>query len=251
MLIGSMNNPNNNLLKEVKWIIRNFDFLDLTLELPRARPEKINIKALKAVIGKTPVVGHTAWYLPIGSPFKELRNYALGELEKSAVAFEKLGVKLFNVHFDTSLGIIDYNSMIKFNMLSLKRLVPIARRHNLKIMAENTPGLFSNPDVLEKVFKNIPKLYLHLDVAHANIGKNTTPQLVKRFSKRIAHIHISDNRGREDEHLPLGRGSMNWTALLGIIKKSGYDGTITLEVFTSTKDRLADKSKLRNLWDKL
>lgn len=252
MLIGSMNNPNNNLLKEIKWIAKNFDFLDLALELPKTHPEKISIKDVKAVLGKTPVVGHTAWYLPIGSPFKELRIYALDELEKSAVAFEKLGVKTFNVHFDTSLGIIDYNSMIKFNMLSLKRLVPIARRHNLNIMAENTPGLFSNPDVLEKVFKKIPKLYLNLDVAHANVGqKNTTPQLVKRFSKRITHIHISDNRGKEDEHLPLGRGSMNWTALLGIIKKSGYDGTITLEVFTSAKDRLADKSKLRNMWNNL
>lgn len=252
MLIGSMNNPNSNLLKEVKWIVRNFDFLDLTLELPKARPEKINIKALKAAIGKAPVVGHTAWYLPIGSPFKELRVYALAELEKSAEAFEKLGVKTFNVHFDTSLGIIDHQHMIEFNLWSLKRLLRVARKRGLDLMAENTPGLFSNPDVLGKVFKNIPKLYLHLDVAHANIGqKNTTPELVKRFSKRIEHIHISGNYGKEDEHLPLDKGSINWNIMLGTIKKSGYDKTITLEVFTNIKDRIADKSKLRKMWDKL
>ena len=119
-------------------------------------------------------------------------------------------------------------------------------------MAENTPGLFSSPDVLEKVFKKIPKLYLHLDVAHANVGrKNTTPQLVRRFSKRIEHIHISDNHGKEDEHLPLGKGSIDWNAMLGVIKKSGYDKTITLEVFTNAKDCLVDKSKLRKMWDKL
>ncbi|MEK6888201.1 MAG: sugar phosphate isomerase/epimerase family protein [Candidatus Aenigmatarchaeota archaeon] len=252
MLIGSMNNPNNNILKEVKRIVRNFDFLDLTLEMPKAMPEKLNIKALKVAIGKTPVVGHTAWYLPMGSPFKELRYYALGELEKSAEAFEKLGVKIFNVHFDTSLGIIDHEHMIEFNLWSLKRLVTIARKHDLDLMAENTPGLFSNPFVLERVFKKLPRLYLHLDVAHANVGqKNTTPQLVKGFSKRIEHIHISDNRGKEDEHLPLGKGFINWNVMLGAIKKSGYDKTITLEVFTSTKDCLADKSKLRKMWDKL
>ena len=252
MLIGSMNNPNNNLLKEVKRVVRDFDFLDLTLEMPKARPEKVNIRALKVAIGKTPVVGHTAWYLPIGSPFKELRVYALDELEKGAEAFEKLGVKTFNVHFDTSLGIIDNEHMIEFNLWSLKRLVSIARKRGLDLMAENTPGLFSNPNVLEKVFKKLPKLYLHLDVAHANIGqKNTTPELVKRFSKRIKHIHISDNHGKEDEHLPLGKGSIDWNAMLSAVKKTGFDKTITLEVFTNTKDLLIDKSKLRKMWDKI
>lgn len=252
MLIGAMNNPNANLLKEVKRVVRDFDFLDLTLEMPKAKPEKVNVNILKKTIGKTPVVGHTAWYLPIGSPFKELRIYALDELEKAAETFEKLSVKTFNVHFDTSLGIIDNEHMIDFNLWSLKRLVSTARKHGLNIMAENTPGLFSNPSVLERVFKKVPKLYLHLDVGHANIGqKNTTPQLVKRFSKRIEHIHISDNHGKEDEHLPLGKGSINWNAMLGAIKKSGYDKTITLEVFTSARDCLVDKSKLRKIWDKV
>ena len=82
MLIGSMNNPKSPLIKEIKWVKRNFDFLDLTLEMPNSYPDKINVRSIKKLLGDFPVVGHTAWYLPIGSPFKELRLYALSELDK-------------------------------------------------------------------------------------------------------------------------------------------------------------------------
>lgn len=252
MIIGSMNHPGNDLIKEIKWISDNFDFLDLTLELPKAHPDKINVEVVKALIEKKelPVIGHTAWYLPIGSPFSELRMYALKELDKCAAVFEELGVRKMNVHMDNSMAILKEENIIKFNIWSLRRLISIGRHHNIDIMVENTPGIFSQPRVMEAVFRKVPKLLLHLDIGHANIGGNAQLML-KKFSKRLVHIHISDNHGRSDEHLALGKGSINWSAMLGAVKKAGYDDTITLEVFTSPKERLNDKPKLRKLWDKL
>ena len=254
MLIGSLNNPANDLLSEVKWISNNFDFLDLTLELPKAHPDKIKINELRKLIDKKklPVVGHTAWYLPIGSPFKELRVYALGELEKSAEVFQKLGARKFNVHFDRSLSLILKDFMIETNIWSLRRLIKIGKRHDLRVMAENTPGLFSNPAVLDRIFGKVPGLLLHLDIAHANIApRNRTPAIMKKLSKKLTHIHISGNHGKQDEHLPIGKGNIDWKAMLGAVKRAGYDDTISLEVFTSTKDRLKDKPKLRKIWDNL
>ncbi len=254
MLIGSMNNPKNSLIKEIKWIAGNFDFLDLTLELPKARPDKIRINEVRRLIEKKklPVVGHTAWYLPIGSPFKELRVYALAELEKCAAVFEKLGVKKMAVHFDSSISIIKDKYIIDANIWSLRHLVKMCKSHGVSVMAENTPGLFSRPSVLGYVFRKVPKLLFHLDIAHANIAKkNQTPFILKRLSKKLAHVHVSGNHGTHDEHLPIEKGNINWTAMLGTLKKSGYDGTITLEVFTSVKDRLADKPKLRKIWNEL
>lgn len=251
MLIGSMNNPKNNPIKEIKWIKKNFDFLDLTLELPKSYPDKINIKKLKNLIDGFPTVGHTAWYLPIGSPFKELRLYALSELEKCAVIFEQLGVEKMNVHFD-SLPVIKEKYTIEFNIWSLRKLIKLGKKRGIKIMAENVPGLFSNPKVIGYVFKKVPKLLLHLDIAHANIApKNQTPVILKKLSKRLTHVHISGNHGQKDEHLAMGKGNINWNLMLGAVKKADYDGTITLEVFTSPVTRLADKPKLRKMWDNL
>ncbi|HLC68051.1 MAG TPA: sugar phosphate isomerase/epimerase, partial [archaeon] len=99
MLLGSMNNPHNDLMKEVGWILKRFDFLDLTLEMPMAHPKIIKVRELKAVITKT-VVGHTAPYLPIGAAEKGVRMGAVAEFEKCLDVFERLGVQKANVHFD-------------------------------------------------------------------------------------------------------------------------------------------------------
>jgi len=198
-----------------------------------------------------PVVGHTAWYLPVGSPFKELRLYALSELEKCADVFQSLGAEKFNVHFDNSVSLLKERYVIGFNIWTLKKLISIGRKYKLEVMAENTPGLFSNPVVLQQVFRKVPRLLLHLDIAHANIPENRTPEILRRLSKRLTHVHISGNHGKYDEHLTIGKGNINWNLMLGAVKKTGYDGTISLEVFTSTKDRLNDKPKLRKIWDSL
>lgn len=254
MLIGSLNNPSKDLLKEITWVAANFDFLDLTLELPKAHPDKMNIRAVKSLLDekKLPVVGHTAWYLPIGSPFKELRLYALSELEKCAITFQKLGVEKMNVHFDRSLSMILEKYIIDLNIWTLRRLVRIGKKHGLKVMAENTPDMFSDPAVLTHIFKKVPGLWLHLDIAHANIApKNRTPVIMQKLSKKLAHIHISGNHGKHDEHLPIGKGNIDWSRMLGTVKKAGYDSTISLEVFTSPEERLKDKVKLRKIWDSI
>ena len=252
MLIGSLNNPKNDLIKEAKWVLKNFDFLDLTLELPKAYPDKIKVKPLQQLIEKSekPVVGHTAWYLPIGSPLKEIRLFALEELEKCMDLLEKLDVDRMNVHPDSSLPIKD-EYQLKFNVWSLKRLVSAGRKRNIRTMLENTPGLFSSPQALKEIFAAVPRLFLHLDIAHASIGKDNSTALIKEFSKKIIHVHLSDNRLASDDHLPLGRGRIDWKSRISALKRSGYNDTISLEIFTSPEDRLKDKPKLRKAWDSL
>ncbi len=67
MLIGTMNHPGGELLKEIDWIASmGFDFIDLTLEPPMADVRRLDIQAVSAAIKshKLQVVGHTAYYLP-------------------------------------------------------------------------------------------------------------------------------------------------------------------------------------------
>jgi sugar phosphate isomerase/epimerase len=62
---------------------------------------------------------------------------------------------------------------------------------------------------------------------------------------------VSDNHGGDrDEHLPLGAGNIDWPWALGVLKRMGYDGTITAEVFSRDKSYLvAAKDQLREWWD--
>ncbi len=60
MKIGVMNNPRNDLLKEIEWILKNsFDFIDLTIEPVKAYD--INIQEVKEALKKSGlgVIGHT------------------------------------------------------------------------------------------------------------------------------------------------------------------------------------------------
>ncbi len=33
------------------------------------------------------------------------------------------------------------------------------------------------------------------------------------------HVHLHDNNGRRDEHLPLGEGSVDWATVIGKLAK--------------------------------
>jgi sugar phosphate isomerase/epimerase len=53
-----------------------------------------------------------------------------------------------------------------------------------------------------------------------------------------------------DLHLPLGAGTINIRETARTLKSSGYDGTITLEVFTGDANLLLySRDVLRRTWD--
>jgi sugar phosphate isomerase/epimerase len=72
---------------------------------------------------------------------------------------------------------------------------------------------------------------------------------VKRFGPRIQHVHISDNNGRADEHLPPGRGSIDFRWLVLNLKKIGFQGSVTFEIFTdSNMDLKSSRDQFEKWW---
>ena len=99
--------------------------------------------------------------------------------------------------------------------------------------------------------KSVPQLNCHLDVAHAFIegGMGRIEEYLNRFSSKLMHIHIHDNHGELDEHLPLGSGSIDFKKVVRWLKAIGYNRTITFEVFTSYKDAVKSREYFRSLWE--
>ena len=249
MLLGNMNNPSLNLYKEIERVLKEgWNFLDLTLENPKAHAATIDIEKTKRLIEKfrNETVGHTGWYLPIGHPMEEIREISFLELLQSLDAFERLGVKKMNVHPNITEG-LDEKQALKYNIDSLKRLVKAGNSVNIMIMVENVPGMFSNPKYIGELLK-IKGLKFHYDAAHAHI-ENTEYLLIEKFGKCIEHVHFSDNKGKMDEHLPIGKGNINWKKVIKMLKDNGYDGTVSLEIFSGgKKGRTESMKKLREMW---
>lgn len=254
MKIGFPNNPRKNILGEIEWIGKNgFDFVDLFLEEDKASPEKIDIPRTKELLQKyrLDATGHTAWYLPIGSPIKSLRDAAASEAMRYFEVFGKLEVKNVTIHANWPPGMFSPEEGIKWQLESLRNLTEEARNCSINLMYEPIDTLRDTAENLAKILKKIPDLYLTLDLGHANLFGKSVEEFIRDFYKRLKHVHLSDNKGWEDLHLPMGVGNIDWKKTLKILKKY-YDGTITLEVFSRDKDYvLLSKEKLRKLWEKL
>jgi sugar phosphate isomerase/epimerase len=253
-----MNHPAREVLDEIRWIGEmGLDFVDLTLEPPQAAAGRVNPKAIRETLDKyrLKVVGHTAYYLPIGSPFEQLRRATVDELKRCMDVFAAIGTKWMNVHPDREAMIHNRQSVIESNLETLSELISASRQWGLGIMIENLPLHFNTAEQLAQLLDPLPDLGLHLDIGHANLRitaetENSTEEILNAYGSRLRHVHLHDNKGGSaDLHLPLGAGNLDLSKHIACLKTVGYDGTITLEVFSSDPRYLAySVETLRRLW---
>lgn len=256
MQIGAMNHPGREVLKEIAWIAeRGFDFVDLTLEPPLAAAGQVDARSIGAALSDLGlgVVGHTAYYLPICSPFESIRRSAVAELAHCAEVFARLGAEWMNLHPDAQCPFSERKVVIEKNLQSIRELQAVATEQGIGLMVENLPGSFNSADQMAELLQPLPELGLHLDIGHGNLmsRENTADGLLASFGDRLKHVHLHDNKGGSaDLHLPLGAGNVDVRRYIQKLQDEGYDGTITLEVFTSDQQLLAySKEVLRSLWD--
>ena len=72
---------------------------------------------------------------------------------------------------------------------------------------------------------------LLVDSGHAKLerGYDRWDEYIDRLGPKLAHVHLSDNDGTSDQHLPLGsipRSTTDWPKHVRKLKASGYDRTI-------------------------
>jgi sugar phosphate isomerase/epimerase len=255
MKIGAMNHPGRSLAAEIAWMAElKLDFIDLTLEPPAAATWQVKPAEVSALLKdhNLGVVGHTAYYLPIGSSFESLRRAAIEELKRALEAFAEIGARWMNVHPDRHAPFVDEPTVVARNIESLRQLVDFARPLKIGVMLENVPGWFNNATQLGPILEAVPELGLHLDIGHCNLDvpQNTAEELLTRYRHRLAHVHLHDNRGGHDDlHLALGMGTMDLPRYVRKVRASGYDDTITLEVFAPDRHYLAySRERLREWW---
>jgi sugar phosphate isomerase/epimerase len=255
MLIGAMNHPERNVLDEIAWMSDiGLDFIDLTLEPPGASSWEVDTKAIRSTLQSRGmgVVGHTAWYLPMASAIEDIRCGAVAELKRCLQRFGEVGAKWMNLHPDRHTPWHPRQFYIDRNLDTIRELVPFARECGVGLMIENLPGDYNSAPQLGDLLNPVPELGLHLDIGHANlqVPHNTTREILEAHGKRLRHVHLHDNKGgHADLHLPLGAGTVDLKESVCALQACGYDGTITLEVFTTDVHYLQySRDVLRRTW---
>ncbi len=112
---------------------------------------------------------------------------------------------------------------------SLDAMEPFARDRGIRVALENlTNGNFAT--VRQVLSEYSPEFVgLCYDSGHGNITGDGLDQL-EIAKDRLISLHLHDNDGSGDDHLPLFYGTVDWQKLAGIIARSSYAKMVSLEV---------------------
>lgn len=101
---------------------------------------------------------------------------------------------------------------------------------SIKVHIENVLDL--HVEIVEEILTltDCPFFTACVDIGHANAYAKQTPEyFIERLGNRIGHLHLHDNHGERDEHLPLGEGDINIERILGLVAEKCPNASITLE----------------------
>lgn len=239
MLIGFPTHPRREILSEIDWIARHgFQFADVCLEPDLAAAENVDPVAIRAALQahRLQAVGHMAWYLPIGSAMPQMRQAAIDAAELYLTVFSKIEVRGVTIHADWPSRLFKVEEGVRWQIESLRRVLQITDRLGLRLFYEPVPHKHDSADNIARVLDALPDLCCHLDLGHCNLWGKSPAALIRRFAGRLHHIHMNDNDGVNDLHLPPGTGTVDWPSVFQALRESGYDGTLTLEIFSSDRD---------------
>jgi sugar phosphate isomerase/epimerase len=135
------------------------------------------------------------------------------------------------------------------NLSSIRELCDFAADFGILIAVENMPDfpkIFGKyPDEMQEMLDAVGShnVGFTFDVGHAN-----TVELIDEFldqlGDRISHVHIHDNMGKKDEHLPLGEGNIDWKHVME--RLSNYKGIFVTEM-ASVEEGIRSLEFLRKL----
>lgn len=256
MKFGKLTAPMRDVLDEIKTTHDlGFDYVEIGIEGPAETPEII-LKKKRQILNllkkyKLFAMGHTSYWIDLGSQYEPVRSGWIEESKKIIRVCNELGIKLLNFHaFCIGSYLSDKNGkkIILNNFVkSLKELVNYGKKYNVEIMLENMP---EKHDIMELedfkyIIDRVANLKVHLDIGHAFIydGMRGVEKYIKTFKNKIVHVHIHDNHGKTDEHLPLGAGLIDYKKVIKLLKKIKYNKTITFEVFSNDLDLLENSMK--------
>jgi sugar phosphate isomerase/epimerase len=76
-----------------------------------------------------------------------------------------------------------------------------------------------------------PFAHVVFDTSHFAVAGIDLFEAWDALEERVVHLHVSDNFGNgRDNHAPIGSGVLPLEAFLGHVGRSGYRGTVTIEV---------------------
>lgn len=186
-------------------------------------------------------------------PVRSVAAASLGEVVRTLELAGEIGADVMVVHpgrvpeeyLHSPQWLERSREVLRF---SLSLLLPRAEKLGVKLALENLGsardrGLVRTAEEHCAILAEFPELFACFDVGHLHtVGGSPRTHLEAIFS-RLIHVHLHDNRGDWDAHLPLGHGTAPWQETVAILKEKGFSGRVILEI----PDPAGVRESLKNL----
>lgn len=106
---------------------------------------------------------------------------------------------------------------------ALENLVPIPHGSEYYFLGDNI-------DDFNYLFERLHSGHFMfcLDTGHANIGEGVVPY-IECLGEKTKIVHYHDNKGSNDNHLPIGEGIINWKEVVKALDSINYNGSFISE----------------------
>jgi sugar phosphate isomerase/epimerase len=149
---------------------------------------------------------------------------------------------------------------------SLEHLILHARHRSVTICVENTTSEMGAPSYLRSFVDEtrLAGLRFNFDIGHAHLADGAEEKRIadsfEPLRELVAGVHVHDNHGEKDEHLPPYKGIIDWAAAVKLLKtapeanlpltlelkeKTGPDAPGTLEQLAAARKSL---DRLEEAW---
>jgi sugar phosphate isomerase/epimerase len=128
---------------------------------------------------------------------------------------------------------------------SYQQILRVAEAHKIIVNIEPHGYFTTNPDMMAEMqaFSESPYLRMNMDTGNTFIAGQDPVDFLKRFLKRVSHMHVKDvseslakavrggQTGIAVSHCALGGGvnAENIRQCLGLLRDRGYQGTLSIE----------------------
>lgn len=217
-----------------------YDGVELCLEHPTMRPERMDTEACRRWADATAATGLAVASVSYHGDGEDHVSRATNQVEAVRIAAD-LGAHVLILNAETLLPGREADQWAEFAALLREQVLPRAADRGLKVGLEPEPGHFlhGTADLLRLLAElDHPALGANLDVGHAWLTDQDLQQTVRQLAPRLWHLHWEDFPAGQHEHLVPGTGDMPLHALHAVLGQVGYAGYYTVDLFRITADPL-------------
>ena len=188
----------------------------------------------------------------IASVNDSVREASVDEMIRTMEHANKMGIKTITIHPGVhSMVLYDVKDRSEeLSRRSLRTIEKGAEEYGVVAAIENMPSfgimMGRNPEELLGLLEGTD-LRICFDIGHANT-MGAIDECIEAFGERIANIHIHDNVGKNDDHMTIGEGNIDFVHVLSKLK--WYKGNYIIES-RNMESAIVSKERLEKLMQKI